>query len=213
MLFTDRAISAWKMIKSLVAMQDLHIHTVWSSGDSSVVPEQTIELIASVGHAHVIGISDHFEHVHDRFDDYSSQVRAAGLKLGIEVNGHKWVDAALDVDCDYRIFHCFDLDADYEVLDRLLESDRPVVIAHPNALNTQLSRVPSECLVEINNRYIWRCDWRQFYGPFVDRFRFVLSSDAHQPNWLNLSVATHVAEQLGIIEHLVFENQRSASPS
>jgi histidinol phosphatase-like PHP family hydrolase len=184
--------------------QDLHIHTRWSSGDSAIVPEQTVELIASVRHALVIGISDHLEHVCDRFDAYSSQVRAAGLKLGMEVNGHQWVDAALDLDCDYRIFHCFDRDADYQALDRLLASGRPLVIAHPNALDTQLGRVPPECLVEINNRYIWRCDWQRFYGPFVSRFRFVLGSDAHQPNWLNLTLARHAARQLGIAEHLVF---------
>lgn len=187
--------------------QDLHIHTVWSSGDSAIAPEQTIGLIAELKHARIMGISDHFEHIHDRFDEYSAAVRSAGLKLGMEVNGHEWVDAALDVDCDYRIFHCFDRDAEYAALDRLQESGRPVIVAHPNALNTQLGRVPPECLIEINNRYVWRCNWRQFYGPFVDRFRFVISSDAHQPNWLNQTVARHVAERLGIAEHLLFDQQ------
>lgn len=38
--------------------QDLHIHTTWSQGDGAVVPEQSIELIASVKHARVVGISD-----------------------------------------------------------------------------------------------------------------------------------------------------------
>jgi hypothetical protein len=38
----------------------------------------------------------------------------------------------------------------------------------------------------------------------VDRFRFVLGSDAHQPNWLSQAVARHVAVQLGVTEHLVF---------
>jgi hypothetical protein len=79
-----------------------------------------------------------------------------------------------------------------------------VIVAHPNALNTNLDRVPPECLVEINNRYIWRCDWRSYYGPFVDRFEFVMSSDAHQPNWLNQTVARYVATQLGVREKLLF---------
>lgn len=69
---------------------------------------------------------------------------------------------------------------------------------------TDLTRVPPECLVEINNRYIWRTDWRAFYGPFVDRFDFVLSSDAHQPNWLSQSVARHAAAELGVRERLLF---------
>jgi hypothetical protein len=45
--------------------QDLHIHSTWSDTDSAVVPEQTIALIAAVGHARIRGISDHFE----MFDD------------------------------------------------------------------------------------------------------------------------------------------------
>lgn len=184
--------------------QDLHIHTTWSDQDSAVVPEQTIELIAAVEHARVVGISDHFEHVCDRFDDYAAAVRRAGLRLGTEVNGHPWVEAALAVDCDYWIFHCYDRDADYAALERLVASGRPVIVAHPNALDTNLARVPPECLVEINNRYVWRCDWRRFYGPYAGRFQYVLSSDAHQPNWLGQAVARHVAASLGIRERLVF---------
>jgi len=185
--------------------QDLHIHTIWSDGDSAVVPEQTVDFVAELAHARVAGISDHLEFIHDRFDAYSAQVRGAGFKVGMEVNGHEWLAAALEVDCDYRIFHCFDRDADYAALERLLESGVPLIVAHPNALNTDLRRVPVECLVELNNRYVWRCDWRAFYGPHVERFRFVLSSDAHQPNWLNQTVARHVAARLGVTEHLVFE--------
>lgn len=186
--------------------QDLHIHTVWSFDDGAVVPEQTIDLIVALGHARVIGISDHFEMIGpEAFADYAAAVRAAGLKVGTEVNGHEWVAAALDVECDYRIFHCYDRDADYRALERLLESGRPVIVAHPNALRTNLDRVPPECLVEINNRYVWRCDWRAYYGPHAGRFRFVLSSDAHQPNWLNQTVARHVAADLGIAETLLFE--------
>jgi hypothetical protein len=71
-------------------------------------------------------------------------------------------------------------------------------------LDTNLSRIPTECLVEINNRYVWRTDWKPYYGPFKDRFKFVLSSDAHQPNWLGQAIAQHAAAQLGVKEHLVF---------
>ncbi|NEX22672.1 hypothetical protein G3480_20575 [Thiorhodococcus mannitoliphagus] len=184
--------------------QDLHVHSTWSHDDSAIVPEQTIELIVAVGHAATIGISDHFEHVQHCFDDYAAAVRGAGLRLGTEVNGHDWVDAALEQSCDYWIFHCYDRDADYAALERLLASGRPVIVAHPNALDTNLWRVPPECHVEINNRYVWRCDWRAFYGPHRNRFRFVISSDAHQPNWLGQSVARSVADALSIREHLLF---------
>jgi hypothetical protein len=185
--------------------QDLHIHSTWSDTDSAVVPEQTIALIAALGHARVRGISDHFEMIVDRWDDYRAEVTAAGLRVGMEVNGHEWVAAALDAECDYRIFHCWDRDADYKALETLLGSDRPVIVAHPHALGTDLDRVPPECLVEINNRYIWRCDWHAEYGPYAERFRFVISSDAHQPNWLNQTVARHAAAELGIAETLLFE--------
>jgi histidinol phosphatase-like PHP family hydrolase len=184
--------------------QDLHIHTTWSHGDSLVVPEQTIALITELKHARVIGISDHFEHIHAHFDRYADAVRAAGLKLGTEVNGHAWVDEALAVDCDYRIYHYWDFDADYRAPERLAAAPEPVIVAHPNALDTDLDRVPPECLVELNNRYIWRCDWRAFYGPYRERFRFLLSSDAHQPNWLSQTVARHVADALDIEETLLF---------
>jgi hypothetical protein len=185
--------------------QDLHIHSTWSHGDSAVVSEQTIALIAELCHAKVVGISDHFELVGERrFEAYSREVRAAGLKLGMEIDGHRWVPVAEAVPADYRIFHCYDRDADYRALDRLLETGQPVIVAHPNALDTNLGRVPPECLVEINNRYVWRCDWRSFYGPFVDRFEFTIGSDAHQPNWLNQTVARHVAMRLGVQEKLLF---------
>jgi histidinol phosphatase-like PHP family hydrolase len=103
----------------IMLQQDLHIHTTYSTGDSSVVPEQTVALVAAVHHARTVAISDHFE-------------------------------------------------------------------------------------IEINNRYVWRTDWKQYYGPFKERFRFVLGSDAHQPNWLGQSIARYVAAQLGVKEHLVF---------
>jgi len=185
--------------------QDLHIHSTWSNGDASVVSEQTIGFIAEVPYARIIGISDHLELVgEDLFEEYAGEVRAAGLKVGMEIDGCPWLSAAQSVAADYRIFHCYDRDADYKALDRLLAMGQPVIVAHPNALDTNLDRVPPECLVEINNRYIWRCDWRSFYGPFVDRFQFVIGSDAHQPNWLNQTVARHVATELGLREKLVF---------
>jgi len=53
-----------------------------------------------------------------------------------------------------------------------------VIIAHPNALDTNLDRVPPECLVELDNRYVRRRNRWTFYGPFVDRLRFVISSAA-----------------------------------
>jgi len=185
--------------------QDLHIHSTWSNDDAAVVPEQTISFIAELRHAQVVGISDHFELIgEDRFEEYAREVRACGLKVGMEIDGSRWLSAVQATDADYRIFHCYDRDSDYKALDRLVEMGQPVIVAHPNALNTNLSRVPPECLVEINNRYVWRCDWRSFYGPFVDRFELVISSDAHQPNWLNQTVARYVAAELGVREKLLF---------
>jgi DNA-binding transcriptional LysR family regulator len=184
--------------------QDLHIHTTWSAFDSAVVPEQTLELIAAVRHARVAGISDHFEHIGDRFDDYRHAVRAAGFRVGTEIDGHEHVVDAVQAPCDYRIFHCRDRAADYRALETLLAAGAPVIVAHPNAFDTDLDRVPPECLVELNNRYIWRCDWRQYYGRHRHRFRFVISSDAHQPNWLGQSVARAAAAELGIEEALLF---------
>jgi hypothetical protein len=185
--------------------QDLHIHSTWSEGDASVVSEQTIGLIAELRHAGTVGISDHFELVgEDSFEAYSREVWAAGLKVGMEIDGHRWLPAAEIAEADYRIFHCYDRDADYKALDRLVQTGQPVIVAHPNALDTNLDRVPPECLVEINNRYIWRCNWRSFYGPYVDRFEFVVSSDAHQPHWLGQTVARYVAAELGVREKLLF---------
>ena len=45
--------------------QDLHIHTIFSTGDSAVSREQTVELVAEINHAKIIGISDHFEYIGD----------------------------------------------------------------------------------------------------------------------------------------------------
>lgn len=185
--------------------QDLHIHTTYSTHDSAVVTEQTVALVAAVKHAGIVGISDHFDSLVDGdFEIYEKEIRQAGLKVGVEVDGHAWAAEALNYNVDYYIFHCRDQDADYQSLDILLSSAKAVIIAHPNALGTDLNRVSPKCLIEINNRYVWRTDWKQFYSPFKDRFKFVIGSDAHQPHWLNQSVARYVADQLGIGEHIIF---------
>jgi histidinol phosphatase-like PHP family hydrolase len=185
--------------------QDLHIHTTYSTNDSAVVAEQTVALVAAVEHAGIVGISDHFDSLVDGyFENYEREIRQAGLNVGVEVDGHAWVAEAANYNVDYYIFHCRDQDADYHSLDTLLTSGKPVIVAHPNILDTNLNRVPPECLIEINNRYVWRTDWKRFYSPFKDHFKFVLSSDAHQPNWLSQAVARYAADQLGIEEHIVF---------
>lgn len=190
--------------------QDLHIHTTFSRGDGAVVPEQTVSLVASVGHARIVGISDHIEHITgERFQQYEQQVRAHGLVVGVEVNGHRWVEAAQALAVEYFIYHCYDNEADYRGAEQLLRTDKPVIIAHPHALGTDLNKVPLGCLVEINNRYVWRSDWRRdFTDDIVRRFRFVISSDAHQPHWLNQNVARMVAAELGIEEALLFAASR-----
>ncbi|MBT8360684.1 MAG: hypothetical protein HKP41_05720 [Desulfobacterales bacterium] len=186
--------------------QDLHIHTTYSANDSYVSPLQTIALVAAVRHAQILGISDHFENlVSGMFETYEAEIRQAGLKLGVEVDGHSWVTEATNYDVDYYIFHCRDNDADYKSLEQLLSTGKPVIIAHPNAFATNLGRVSATCLIEINNRYVWHNDWYNYYRPHRERFNFVIGSDAHQPNWLGQSVARYAADQLGIIEHLVFE--------
>ncbi len=157
--------------------QDLHVHTVFSDRDSSVLPEQTPELIAWIAHAQVIGISDHFEHfAHKNYEEYVERIRALNMLVGTEIDGVASVDFAANLAFDYYIYHCRNVAADYRGIERLLTTGRPVIIAHPNALDTDLNRVPEAYLVEINNRYVWHCDWAAFYGPHVGRFRFVISS-------------------------------------
>ena len=209
----DCVIDSFAKIENLMAKegfsmlnQDLHIHTTYSVSDDAVAPEQTIALVAAVKHARVVGISDHFENlVNGMFERYAGEIQAAGLKLGVEVDGHAWTTEAATYPVDYYMVHCRNQDADYRALQDLLSTGRPVIVAHPNALDTDLNRVPPECLIEINNRYVWRTDWQPYYAPFVDRFNFVIGSDAHQPNWLGQAVAHHVATQLGVKEHLVFQ--------
>jgi len=185
--------------------QDLHIHTTFSRFDSAVVEQQTPELIARVRHARVMGISDHFEHFSDRFDEYKKSMEKWGFHAGTEVDGSEYVAEASQLDFEYYIYHCRDRNAEYRAIDRLLDTGKPVIIPHPMVLETDLKRIPRECYVEINNRYVWRGDWRRKMAPHVRSFRFVIGSDAHQPMWLNQNVARYVARELGIEETLVFD--------
>jgi histidinol phosphatase-like PHP family hydrolase len=185
--------------------QDLHIHTIYSTGDSAVVKEQTIELVAKIRHAEVIGISDHFEYLGEVYDKYRNEVYSHGMKLGTEVDGSRSVDEACGFEFDYYIYHCWDNEKDYRSVEKLLGTGKPVIIAHPYATGTQLDKVPVECLIEINNRYVYRYDWRTFFSGYIKRFRFILSSDAHQPNWLNQTISRYVAAELGIEETLLFQ--------
>lgn len=185
--------------------QDLHIHTIYSTGDTAIVPQQTIELIAAMNHAEIIGISDHFDYLAGpAFDTYQNNVRAFGFKMGTEVDGYRWVNEALQYPFDYYVYHCYNTDADYKGAEQLLASGKPLIIAHPMALNTDLNKVPPQALIEINNRYSFRADWRRFYTPFINRFRFILGSDAHQPHWLNHVVASYVARELGVENTIIF---------
>ena len=186
--------------------QDLHIHTTYSTNDNYVVPQQTVSFIAAVKHARIVGICDHFESlINGSFERYRAEVNSNGLKVGVEVDGHPWAQQASEHQVDYYMMHCRDSTADYRSVELLISTGKPVVIAHPNILGTDLGRLPKECLIEINNRYVWQNDWQKFYTPFVDRFRFVIGSDAHQPNWLGQTVARYVASELGVKEHIIFD--------
>ena len=191
--------------------QDLHIHTIFSKYDSAVVPEQRLELIAALGHAERIGISDHFESLEkDDYPVYVDSVRSYGFLVGTEVDGWRSADHAASLEFDYYLYHCYDTDRDYRGVEKLLATGKPVIISHPHAMDTDLNRVPPEAMVEINNRYIWKCDWRSYYTPFVDRFQYVISSDAHQPGWLGQNMARYVARELGIQE-TIFKNAAQLS--
>jgi len=184
--------------------QDLHVHTTFSVTDSAVVAEQTLERVAAIGHARVLGISDHLESLENSFDRYAGAVRGLGLRLGVEVNGGEWVHAAEALPVEYYMYHCRDREEDYRGAERLLCAGKPLIIAHPVFLETDLGRVPPECLVEINNRYVWRGDWEAALRPHLGRFRFVIGSDAHQPHWLNQTVARELAARLGVVETILF---------
>ena len=184
--------------------QDLHIHTIFSDSDSAIVAEQTPELIYFTSHAEIIGISDHFEHFSDRFIEYEQTMKKFDFHVGTEVDGSDYVQDAISFPFEYYIYHCRDFDKEYRAIDKLLNTGKPVIIPHPMMLDTDLRRIPEECYVELNNRYIWRFDWQKRIAPFKDTFRFVIGSDAHQPNWLNQNVARAVAKELGIGEAILF---------
>jgi hypothetical protein len=172
-----------------------------------VVPEQTVELVAKIAHARVIGISDHLESIAEDFEAYAETVRSCGLVVGTEVNGADWVAEAEAVDAQYYVYHCRDREGDYRGAERLLATGKPLIIAHPLILETDLRRVPPQSLIEINNRYVWRSDWETL-RPFTTSFSFVIDSDAHQPHWLNQNVARYVARELGISQTLLFDTNR-----
>ena len=185
--------------------QDLHIHTEYSYGDRAVIKGMTVELIAWLKHAQIIGISDHFEYLTGKvFTKYQKHVKSSGFYCGTEVDGYKEARKAIDYEFDYFIYHCFDKRKDYEGANILLSTQKPVIIAHPYAIGTRLEKVPESCFVEINNRYIWRNDWKKVLSPFVNKFKFILSSDAHQPNWLNQDISIKVARELDLQETIIF---------
>lgn len=188
--------------------QDLHIHTVFSVGDSAVSEEQTLELISRIKHAKIIGISDHFEYIgEEKYEEYKEGVIKYKFKLGTEVDGKEFVKEASMLDFDYYLYHCYDSKNDYKGIDTLLNTGKPVIIAHPEMTDTRLNKIPSECYLEINNRYISRYDWYNYFKDYKDKFNFILSSDAHQPHMLNQNAAKYVADQLGIKETILFSGQ------
>jgi len=195
------------MVYQKKIIQDLHIHTTFSVTDSQIVPEQTVEMVAFAKHADVVGISDHFEHfIPHMYQEYCETVRSFNFLVGTEVNGHQSVPQASRFEFDYYIYHCWGHEEkDYDALLDLISTGKPVIVAHPYATRTNLDRIPENCYVEINNRYVWRFDWRKLIVPYKDKFRWVLGSDAHQPNWLNQNIAQSVAEEMGIKEAILFK--------
>ena len=185
--------------------QDLHIHTTFSHLDSAVAEQQTPELIARIRHAKVIGISDHFEHFYERFESYRTTLKQYGFHTGTEVDGAEYTQEAAQLDFEYYIYHCRDYRSEYRGIENLLATGKPVIIAHPMVLETDLNKVPPECYIEINNRYVWKNDWRNKLAPFTGRFNFVIGSDSHQPNWLNQNVARYVAGELNVKESILFD--------
>ena len=194
-------------------IQDLHVHSVYSTGDSSVEPQMTPALIASMNHADIRGISDHFEYLKGPvFDSYRSEVHSYGFYCGCEVNDSSDALEAVRYPFDYYIYHCRDKASEYKGAENLLATGRPVIISHPIAIGADLNKVPTNCLIEVNNRYIWKADdFVSYYTPHLKRFRFVIGSDAHKPNWLNQICARKATEKLGIKEHRVFS--RSLKPA
>ena len=186
--------------------QDLHIHTTYSAEDSAIVPQQTLDLIKAVSHSEIIGISDHFDEKWSTdFEIYSNDVHGHGFYCGCEINLSHEVTLALELPFDYFIFHCRNKDSEYKAAEKLLKSGKPVIISHPMAIGADLNKVPTGCFIEVNNRYVWKEDYMTFYTPHLNRFKFVLGSDAHQPNWLNHMICQHAADQLGIEETMIFD--------
>ncbi|MDC7240444.1 MAG: hypothetical protein PQJ50_08810 [Spirochaetales bacterium] len=186
--------------------QDLHVHTTYSTGDRAIVPQQTVEYIATLNHARIRGISDHFEYLAGSvFDGYRAEVHHHGFYCGCEVNDSRDALEAVTYPFDYYIYHCRDSASEYKGAENLLKTGKPVIISHPIAIGADLNKVPTGCILEINNRYIWKAeDYISFFTPHLKRFRFVIGSDAHQPNWLNHLCARQAADSLGIEEHMVF---------
>ena len=122
--------------------QDLHIHTVFSTGDSAIVREQTPEFIFKIRHAQVIGISDHFEYIVDPdiFNIYEKELRRYGFYVGTEISGFSLISKAIKTNCDYFVYHCSE-DKDYKAVELLLDTKKPVIIAHPPGwLNQNVAR-------------------------------------------------------------------------
>jgi hypothetical protein len=169
-------------------------------------------LIHEIGHAQTIGISDHFEYLLDGvFEEYEKKARSYGFKVGMEVDGSKWVDEALGLSNDYFVYHCRDSQREYKGLEKLLLTNKPVIIAHPFTMETDLKQVPVDCFIEINNRYIWRHDWRRRIPEITGERKYVISSDAHQPNWINQNVARYVCSEMNIKETLLFPSVASST--
>jgi len=185
--------------------QDLHIHTVYSSGDSAVTPEMTPELVARINHARVVGISDHFEYLQDEvFQEYQRDVLENGFYLGCEINSGAETEIAIQYPFDYFIYHCRDIESEYQGAHRLMETGKPVIVSHPMVFGVDLNRLSEDVYIEVNNRYVWRRDYKGYYTPWIGKRKFVIGSDAHQPNWLGQSAARMVANELGIEESLLF---------
>ncbi|MFP4579407.1 MAG: hypothetical protein ACLFQ6_01650 [Candidatus Sumerlaeia bacterium] len=188
--------------------QDLHIHTVYSTRDPAVAPQQTLDFIREVAHAEICGISDHFDCLSwdKTIEQYIDDVKAHGFHAGIELLNSSWVEEALDYPFEYFIFHTDDEPNEYRALEWLLETGKPVIVPHPGMMGTDLGKVPPDCLIEVSNRYAWKADWRAMFKPHLDRFRFVISSDAHYPSMLNQRIARHIARELNITETLLFDS-------
>lgn len=192
-------------------VQDLHIHSTYSTGDTAVAPQQTLELIAALEHAEVRGISDHFEYLTEAsvFEEYRRKAHNLGFYCGCEVNDSSDAEKALDYPYDYYIYHCRNQASEYKGAERLLEAGKPIIISHPMAMGADLNKVPTDCFIEVNNRYVWQREYKNYYSPHLNRFRFLCGSDAHKPNWLNHLVASYAMEEMGLENTLIFKKRYS----